>query len=74
MSQDQQLKAWALDRAIETSKINGGNVTAASIITLADQYIAYVVPNAPEPVVEDKGFDDDAASLAMQPASNAVAA
>lgn len=68
-----QIKAWALDRAIETLKISAvATPTAQAIKSLADEYTAYVGVQSEKPAAEpEKGFDDDAAALALTPASEA---
>jgi hypothetical protein len=48
MNYNSQLKAWAIDRAIETLKVAaGGALTAAAVIEVANQYCAFT--DTPEP-------------------------
>lgn len=38
----EQLKAWALDRAIETLKHTPGNCNSTSVMAVAEEYVAWV--------------------------------
>ena len=48
MNYNSQLKAWAIDRAIETLKVAaGGALSASAVIEVANQYCAFT--DTPEP-------------------------
>lgn len=53
MNYNSQLKAWAIDRAIETLKI-AGTMDGENVINLAQKYVEYAADAEPEaePVTE----------------------
>ncbi len=48
MKLDEQIKAWAIDRAIETLKVGGNPVKGADVITLAGEYAEWTTVQAPD--------------------------
>jgi len=50
-SHTEQLKAWALDRAIETLKIGGNPITGADVMATAESFCEWVY--SPETDLEE---------------------
>lgn len=51
MKYNEQIKAWAIDRAIETLKIGSSGITPESVLETAQKYVEYT---------HTPGDDDDA--------------
>lgn len=43
-----QTKAWSIDRAIETLRKNEGPVSPEDVISVAEKYVAYCMPDFSE--------------------------
>ena len=53
MNYNAQLKAWAVDRAIETLKARALPFEAIDVIAVATQYCAFTADPVPEQTLED---------------------
>lgn len=53
MNYDRQMKAWALDRALETLKAKGTEINPTEVITVGEQYCAWVLESPAEEDVQE---------------------